>query len=159
MCRSEANLKRTWPSTNRNILVDPLLTVLRVTLISGRTLGQGKGKELGKFSEEYFQSVAVCELNPDDMNLLGLPEGGNVKIKTNFGDVVVKAFKAKQTLPQGLAFIPYGPWASRLMDPETHGSGMPSLKGIEATIVPTPEEEVPKLESLIFSSYGRKRQR
>ena len=159
MCRSEANLKRTWPSTNRNVLVDPLLTVLRVTLISGRTLGQGKGKELGKFSEEYFQSVAVCELNPDDMNLLGLPEGGNVKIKTKFGDVVVKAFKAKQTLPQGLAFIPYGPWASRLMDPETHGSGMPSLKGIEATISPTPEEEVPKLESLIFSSYGRKRQR
>jgi formylmethanofuran dehydrogenase subunit D len=135
------------------------LTVLRVTLISGRTLGQGKGKELGKFSEEYFQSVAVCELNPDDMSLLGLPEGGNVRIKTNFGDVVVKAFKAKQTLPQGLAFIPYGPWASRLMDPETHGSGMPSLKGIEATISPTPEEEVPKLESLIFSSYGRKRQR
>jgi formylmethanofuran dehydrogenase subunit D len=45
------------------------------------------------------------------------------------------------------------------MDPETHGSGMPSLKGIEATISPTPEEEVPKLESLIFSSYGRKRQR
>jgi len=132
------------------------LTLVKVRLVSGRSIGQGKGKELGKFSERYFQSVAICELSPDDMNVLRVPEGGNVRVKTAFGDVVVKAYTSKQSLPKGVAFIPYGPWASRVADPETHGSGMPSLKGIEAELSPALDEEVQRLENLVKNSYGRK---
>ena len=90
------------------------------------------------------------------MNALAVPEGGNIKVKTAYGDVVVKAYTSKQTLPKGIAFIPYGPWANRVTDPHTHGSGMPSLKGIEAEISSALDQEVQKLESLVKSSFGRK---
>lgn len=132
------------------------LAVVRVRLISGRSIGQGRGKELGKFSEQYFESATICELSSDDMSLLGVSEGANIKIKTAHGDVVVKACTSRQTLPKGLAFIPYGPWANRLTDPQTHGSGMPSLKGIEAEVCPAPHEEVLRLDNLIRSSFDKK---
>lgn len=125
------------------------MTLVKVRLVSGRSIGQGKGKELGKFSQQYFQSVAICELSSDDMNILAVPEGGNVRVKTDFGDVVVTAYTSKQSLPKGIAFMPYGPWANRVTDPETHGSGMPSLKGIEAEVSPALKEEVPTLETLV----------
>jgi formylmethanofuran dehydrogenase subunit D len=44
---------------------------VKVILISGRSIGQGRGKELGKFSEQYFQSVAICELSSEDMGKAG----------------------------------------------------------------------------------------
>lgn len=132
------------------------MTLVKVRLVSGRSIGQGKGKELGKFSQQYFQSVAICELSSDDMNILAVPEGGNVRVKTDFGDVVVKAYTSKQSLPKGIAFMPYGPWANRLTDPETHGSGMPSLKGIEAEVSPALKEEVPTLETLVKNLYSEK---
>jgi len=132
------------------------LALVKVILISGRSIGQGRGKELGKFSEQYFQSVAICELSSEDMSALAVPEGGNIKVKSAYGDVVVKAYTSKQTLPKGIAFIPYGPWANRVTDPQTHGSGMPSLKGIEAEISSALDQEVQRLESLVKSSFGRK---
>lgn len=132
------------------------MTLVKVRLVSGRSIGQGKGKELGKFSQQYFQSVAICELSSDDMNILAVPEGGNVRVKTDFGDVVVKAYTSKQSLPKGIAFMPYGPWANRVTDPETHGSGMPSLKGIEAEVSPALKEEVPTLETLVKNLYSEK---
>jgi formylmethanofuran dehydrogenase subunit D len=136
----------------RNVLDRFLkLTSVKVRLVSGRSIGQGKGKELGKFSQLYFESVAVCELSSHDMKLLDMPEGGNIRVKTAFGDVALKAYTSKQSLPEGVAFIPYGPWANRVTDPETHGSGMPSLKGIEAELSPALKEEVPTLDTLVKS--------
>jgi len=132
------------------------LNLVKVTLISGRSIGQGRGKEMGKFSEQYFQSVAICELSAEDMKSLGIQEGESVRVKTAFGDVVVKANTSRQSLPKGVAFIPYGPWANRLTDPQTHGSGMPSLKGIEAELTPAIGENVPRLKNLVRGSYGRK---
>lgn len=132
------------------------MTNIRVKLVSGRSMGQGRGKELGKFSDQYFQSVAICELNSDDMTALGATESGNVKVRTAYGEIVVRACTSRQNLPEGVAFIPYGPWANQVTDPQTHGSGMPSLKGIEAEISPAVDQEVPKLETLIRQSFGRK---
>jgi formylmethanofuran dehydrogenase subunit D len=119
-------------------------------------MGQGRGKELGKFSKEYFENVALCELSPNDMTALGVIEGGNVKVKTAYGEIVVKTCTSKQNLPEGVAFIPYGPWANQVTDPRTHGSGMPSLKGIDAEILPALDQDVQRLETLIRDSFRRK---
>ncbi len=132
------------------------MTLIKVRLVTGRSIGQGRGKEIGKFSKQYFESVAICELNPDDMKILSVPEGGHVKITTAFGETVVAAHASRQHLPKGIAFIPYGPWVNRVTDPQTHGSGMPSLKGIEAEITPALDEQVLDLESLVRRSFGRK---
>jgi len=56
-----------------------------------------------------------------------------------------------------VVFIPYGPWASLIMNPRTHGTGMPSLKGIPAEIEPAPNEKVLSLQNLLnqFQKEGK----
>lgn len=118
-------------------------------LISGRTLDQGENLE-NKMSEEYFNAVAVCEMNEKDMERLGISPDENVKVKTNYGEVVVKAKKAKG-YPEGIAFIPMGPWANAVVSSNTKGAGMPSFKDLDAEIEKTGEEVLHITD--LFRSY------
>jgi formylmethanofuran dehydrogenase subunit D len=122
---------------------------LKVILVSGRSLGQGKGKLTGKFSEEYLRNVAVCELDPEDLKSLGISPGQNVKVTTKTGTVVVRAAIASQRMERGTVFMPYGPWINMIVSSETHGTGMPFLKGIEAEVTATPNEKLLDLRTLI----------
>ena len=67
---------------------------LKVTLITGRTIDQGVGKEPGKGSKEYFENAAVCFIDVADMKKLGIRNGTNVRVTTQFGSVIVKGIKA-----------------------------------------------------------------
>jgi len=118
-------------------------------------MDQGVGKEYGKLSKEYFESVAICQMDPEDMEIIGVNENDNVKVITNFGSVVIKAVTSARTPHHGVAFIPYGPWANLIMGSQTHSSGMPSLKGISAEIEPAPEEEVLGLPDILKKYYGK----
>lgn len=131
------------------------MSKLEVSLLTGRTIDQGKGKEIGKLSEEYWKSVAVCEMDPNDMKYLGVMENDNIKITTDFGSAVVRVVKSKRTPHPKVVLIPYGPWASLIMNPRTHGTGMPSLKGITAEIEPAPKESVLGLPELLKKYYKR----
>lgn len=111
---------------------------ITVTLVTGRTLDQGRSLEEGKFLEPYASKCAIVELDPQDLAKLGVAPGSNVKVRTDFGEVVVKAIPSASPQP-GVAFIPMGPWANAVTDPRTHGSGMPNLKGIRAEVEPTQE--------------------
>lgn len=144
-------------STNRgNILLTAAILGLdghrmlpiKVTVISGRSLSQARSREQGKFSEDYIRSVAVCELDPDDMHELGAKDGENVKVATVFGEVVVRATISKQAPHKGIIFIPYGAWASMLFGTSTETSGMPTLKGVEATVIRAPEEKIATLQEI-----------
>jgi len=128
---------------------------LKVSLLSGRTIDQGRDKELSKFSEEYKRSVAVCYIDPEDMKELRIRENTNVRVTTSFGSVVVKAKKSLRSPHRGAVFIPYGAWVNLVADPKTHGTGMPSFKGIQADVEPAPQEEVLDLEELIKKHYGK----
>jgi formylmethanofuran dehydrogenase subunit D len=128
---------------------------LKVTLLTGRTIEQGAGKERGKSSKDYVESVSVCFMDPEDMKKLGIKEGVNVQVSTAFGTVVVKAKKSLRAPHLGVIFIPYGPWANVVVDPETHGIGMPSFKGIPATIEPAPEKPVLGLEELLKTVFRK----
>jgi formylmethanofuran dehydrogenase subunit D len=107
----------------------------KVNLISGRTTVQGRNLD-SKLSEEYFDEVATCEMNKADMEKEGLAADEPVKVRTEYGEVVVKA-KEDAGTPEGLVFIPMGPWANALVSGDTHGAGMPSYKGIDAEIEKT----------------------
>ena len=126
---------------------------LKVSLLTGRTIDQGTGRERGKLSEEYQRSVAVCEMDPDDMKRLGVKGNYNVRVSTDFGSVVVRAVKSARTPHSGIIFIPYGPWASLIMNPETHGTGMPSLKGLPAEVEPATEDIVMSLPELLQKHF------
>ena len=122
---------------------------MNVLVLTGRTIEQGKGKEMGKLSNVYLKDVVQCNIDPQDMQTLKLKQNTNVKVTTKFGSVVLKAVKSPRAPHPKMIFISYGPWASMISDPETHGTGMPSLKGIPAEIEPAPEEKVLSLQELV----------
>jgi formylmethanofuran dehydrogenase subunit D len=107
---------------------------LKVTLITGRTINQGANLE-NKTSSDYLEATAYCELNSKDAGLLGKP-GSNVKVKSRHGEVIVK-LKENNGNPDGIAFIPMGPWANAVIDPDTKGCGMPGFKGVPAEVEAT----------------------
>ena len=122
---------------------------MKVTLISGRSLGQAKSKVTGKFTEEYLRNVAVCEFHPEDLRTLGIAPGQNVKVSTKSGTVVVRSAVASQPSQRGVVFMPYGPWVSMVVPSETGGTGMPSLKGFEAEVTVAPSEKLLDFRSLV----------
>ncbi|MCZ7392129.1 MAG: molybdopterin dinucleotide binding domain-containing protein [Candidatus Methanoperedens sp.] len=117
---------------------------LKVTLITGRTISQGVNLE-NKTSSDYMEATASCELNSKDIELLGKPK--YVRVKTEYGEVIVK-LKENDANPDSIAFIPMGPWANAVVDPDTKGCGMPGFKGIPAEIEAT-EDKVLLLKELM----------
>jgi formylmethanofuran dehydrogenase subunit D len=129
---------------------------IKVTLLSGRTINQGTGKEHGKTSQEYYESVAICEIDPDDLKTLGMKEGANVKVSTESGSVIVKALESNRGPHPKIVYMPYGLWVNQVANPATHGTGMPSFKGIPAEIEPAlPTESVLSLPELLKQTFGK----
>ncbi|MCL2134695.1 MAG: molybdopterin dinucleotide-binding protein [Candidatus Bathyarchaeota archaeon] len=128
---------------------------LRVTLITGRTIDQGVGKELGKGSQEYFDNVAVCFLDSGDIKKLGLKNGMNVQVTSQFGSVVVKAKKYPHGAMSGIVFIPCGIWANVICSSETDSIGMPTFRGFEVEVEPAPDKPVLTLDELLKQEFGK----
>lgn len=105
---------------------------VKMILITGRTIEQGKGLESGKTSQEYFEEVAVAFLNESDMKELELEENASVKISTNYGSIVVKCKEGR--LDRGILFMPLGPWTGALIGSDTEGTGMPKTRCIEVEV-------------------------
>jgi len=124
---------------------------LKAIVVTGRSLAQGKAKE-NKFSDEYMKASAACEVDPDDLASLGVQAGQNVKLANGKGSVVLRAVKSSQAPHRGMVFVAYGPWVNVLMDPDSDGTGMPTLKGVEVEIQPAPGEEVKDLRELLGHS-------
>ena len=104
-------------------------------LIPGRTSDQGCGISEGKFQDKYQREINTLQVSPGDMQRLGLKDGDRVRLTSEFGRIDVAVGKAKgDELPDGLLFIAYGDLSSRLMGGDTHGSGMPTSKGIDVTL-------------------------
>jgi formylmethanofuran dehydrogenase subunit D len=122
---------------------------LNVIVNTGRTIDQGRGKEMGKLSDVYQKDVTQCQIDPEDMKTLGLRRNANVKVTTNFGSIVLRAVKSLRGPHPNMIFIAYGPWASMISDPESHGTGMPSLKGMKGVIEPAPNEKVLTMQELV----------
>src|SRR5262245_52572655 len=101
-------------------------------LIPGRTSKQGVGISEGKFKETYLSETQTLQVAPKDMLRLGLKDNDRVQLRSEFGQIEVAVTAAKgDELPPGLLFIAYGDLSSRLMGGDTHGSGMPTSKGID----------------------------
>lgn len=104
-------------------------------LIPGRTSKQGCGISEGKFKEKYQSEIYTLQVSPADMERLGLEKGDMVRLQGEHGQVEVAVAPAKKDeLPEGLLFIAYGEISSRLMGGDTHGTGMPTSKGMDVEL-------------------------
>ena len=104
---------------------------------------------MGKMSDVYQKDTSQIQIDPEDMKALGLRRNANVKLTTSFGSVVLRAVKSLRGPHRNMVFVSYGPWASMVSDPETHGTGMPSLKGMKGVLEPAPDEKVLTIQELV----------
>jgi len=118
------------------------MTTIEVNLISGRTFMQGVAIEGHKHEDEYVKACGICEIDVSDLKKLKVYPGQSVRVKSDYGSVVVRAVKATQGPHPGLVFIPMGPWANQVTNPNTWSTGMPNFKGVKVTIEPAPNEKV-----------------
>ena len=116
---------------------------LNVTLLTGRTIEQGVGKEAGKGTQGYFESTTICYMDICDMQKLGIKNKTNILVKHPRG-----------AMP-GLIYIPYGPWANSIVSNETTSTGMPSFRGTPAEVEPAPDKPVLTLKELLKVQFGK----
>jgi formylmethanofuran dehydrogenase subunit D len=111
-------------------------------LIPGRTSKQGCGISEGKFKENYQSEINVLQVNPEDMERLGLKTGGRVRLTSEAGQIEIDVIPSpKDELPAGLLFMAYGDMSSKLMAADTHGTGMPTSKGFDVDLEVVESEE------------------
>lgn len=103
-------------------------------LVPGRSTEQGTSVG-DKASPQYREVTRTLRVNPADLARLGLRAGDRVRLRASGAEVEVTCASAGNELPSGMLFIAYGPESSRLLQGETHGTGMPDLKGIEVEMV------------------------
>lgn len=105
---------------------------IRLLLNPMRTAKQGVQVNVGKFTGEYEEIVTRLSLHENDMNALGVSNGDQVLVRTEFGKAEFVVEKAK--VPEGMGFVPYGPPTCQLMGGDTGGTGMPTSKGWEVEV-------------------------
>lgn len=107
---------------------------ITLNLISGRSIQQGVAIEGGKEKANYRTAAGIIELDHADLKALGIWKNTNVRVTSPYGSVVVKAIETSQGPHPGVAFIPMGPWANSIVDPNTYSTGMPTFKGTPVTL-------------------------
>ncbi|NYT05874.1 MAG: molybdopterin dinucleotide-binding protein [Methanomicrobiales archaeon] len=119
-----------------------MVPTIKLNLISGRTIQQGVSMEGGKEKPAYRDACGIIEIDPADFKKLGAWRNTNVRVTSEFGSVVVKAIEATQGPHPGLGWIPMGPWANQVINPNTYSTGMPTFKGVPVTVEVASGEEV-----------------
>jgi len=114
---------------------------IKLNLITGRTIQQGVSMEHGKEKPAYRDACGIIEMDSEDFKKLGVWRNTNVCVTSEFGSVVVKAIEATQGPHPGLGWIPMGPWANMLVDPNTYSMGMPTFKGTPVFVDAAGEDE------------------
>lgn len=112
---------------------------MKCLLNTGRTVPQGTSVEQ-KRSDGYRSVASACFLNPVDMMILGIENGGRVRITSLTGNVILTALSA-EGITRGEIFVTIGPYANHIISSETHGTGMPDFKN-QCVDVESTEEPV-----------------
>ena len=110
------------------------MAAINLNLITGRSIQQGVAIEGGKEKPAYRTAAGIIELDPSDLKKLGAWRNTNVKVTSDYGSVVVKAIETTQGPHPGLGFIPMGPWANSIVNPNTYSTGMPTFKGVPVKV-------------------------
>ena len=119
---------------------------MRAILNTGRTIRQGSFVER-KNTAAYREEASSLHMNRVDMLDLEIEEGSLVSVRSEQGTVVMVARPA-DGLNRGEVFVCLGPYENFLVNPETHGTGMPDFKTTVVTIQPT-TEPVPGVKDLM----------
>lgn len=111
-------------------------------LLTGRTINQGIALESGKTTKRNVRATAICAFDKDDFKKLKCFIGTPVKITTDYGEVIVYSTISEEGPHPGVIFIPLGPWANQVVNPNTYSCGTPTYKGMKAKVEVVKEGKV-----------------
>ena len=103
-------------------------------LLTGRTINQGVALEGGKTTKENVRAAAICVFDNEDFKKLDIISGTPVKVSTDFGEVIVYSTISEEGPHPGIIFIPMGPWANQVVNPDSQSCGTPTYKGMKAKV-------------------------
>jgi len=111
-------------------------------LITCRTIDQGVALEGGKVSREGVRAAAICAFDKEDFKKLDCLVGTPVKVITDHGEVLVYSTISEEGPHPGIIFIPMGPWANQVVNPDSQSCGTPTYKGMKAAVEVIPNGKV-----------------
>jgi formylmethanofuran dehydrogenase subunit D len=103
-------------------------------LLTGRTINQGVALEGGKTTKENVRAAAICAFDKEDFKKLDCLVGTPVKVISEYGEVVVYSTISEEGPHPGIIFIPLGPWANQVVNPDSQSTGTPTYKGIRTRV-------------------------
>lgn len=110
------------------------MSLNNLILLTGRTINQGVALEGGKTSRENVRAAALCTFDKEDFKKLDCLVGTPVKVTTDFGEVTVYSTISDEGPHPGIIFIPMGPWANQVVNPDSQSTGTPTFKGMKAIV-------------------------
>jgi formylmethanofuran dehydrogenase subunit D len=110
------------------------MSINNLILLTGRTIDQGVALEGGKTTKENVRAAAICAFDTDDFKKLDTLVGTPVKIITDHGEVIVYSTLSEEGPHPGIIFIPMGPWANQVVNPDSQSCGTPTYKGMKAKV-------------------------
>ena len=130
------------------------MATINVNLISGRSIQQGVAIEGGKEKPLYRTACGIIELDPTDLKKLGAWKNTNVRVTSSAGSVIVKAVETREDLVPGLAHIPMGPWANRIVPAYTFSTGEPCFKGFPVDVEIAASERIMGAVEVVQDACG-----
>lgn len=130
---------------------------MKVLVNTGTSIIQAFYEKKGStLKEEYKQATAVAFMDLKDMQKLSLKSRDKIKVKSEWGEVVLYVDVSYDAPHEGMIFIPKGPWANIIISPETYCCNIPTYKGIHAEISKTDEDVllVSELMNKVYNKYG-----
>ncbi|MHA1784292.1 MAG: molybdopterin dinucleotide binding domain-containing protein [Candidatus Helarchaeota archaeon] len=79
-----------------------------------KTVHQEDTNEYPIDSEDYIKTRAVCFFHPADLKKIGVKKG-NIFIKSEVGQVVVRIEESERETREGLITLPLSPWSLQLV--------------------------------------------
>jgi len=110
------------------------MSLNNLILLTGRTISQGVALEGGKVSKENVRAAAICTFDKDDFKKLDCLVGTPVKVTTDHGDVMVYSTITEEGPHPGILFMPMGPWANQVVNPDSQSCGTPTFKGMKVKV-------------------------
>lgn len=110
------------------------MTLDNLILLTGRTINQGVALEGGKTTKENVRAAGICTFDRNDFKKLDCLAGTPVKVITDYGEVIVYSTISEEGPHPGIIFIPMGPWANQVVNPDSQSTGTPTFKGMKAKV-------------------------
>lgn len=124
-------------------------------IVTYRDIYQRIIAEKEPFGAQYQERSAIVQMATQDMKALRIENGSRVKLRNDFGVVVVRA-KLDPSCQPGFGLMPVGQYSNRLTNYDPKKSRLPNFKLIEVEVEQT-EEGITPLPDLLSSSIRKAR--